>query len=127
MHKSRIAALVLDSKVDDIEEANVFWEQALGLGSVRSNEEWSSRYPHVNSPKNQPHILIQKTTDESRIRLDIETNDVIAEVERLQAIGAQVIEILARSIVMQAPTGHLFCVVHPQREDFDESDNVNIW
>ena len=38
MHKSRLAALVIDSKVDDIEEANLFWEQALGLECIRSNK-----------------------------------------------------------------------------------------
>jgi len=91
MHKSRLAALVLDSKVDDIEQANIFWEQALGLECVRSNEEWSTKYSHLNSPNDQPHIHIQKTTHESRVHLDIETDNILAEVERLKAIGAQVV------------------------------------
>ena len=28
---------------------------------------------------------------------------------------------------MEAPTGHRFCVVNPQRDDFDSSDQVNYW
>jgi len=127
MHKSRLAALVLDSKVEDIEEANHFWEQALGFECIRSEEQWSSNYSHLKSPKDQPDILIQKTTHESRVHLDIETDNIDAEVERLKKIGAQVVKVFERWVVMQAPTGHRFCVVNPQREDFVDSEDVNIW
>ncbi|MCL1051507.1 VOC family protein [Shewanella abyssi] len=127
MHKSRLAALVLDSKVDDIEQANRFWEQALGAQCVRSDKEWSTRYSHLETPDDQPQILIQKTTHESRVHLDIETDDIDSEVKRLTEIGAIVIETFARWVVMQAPTGHRFCVVNPQRKDFDTAENVNTW
>ncbi|WP_275660493.1 VOC family protein [Shewanella sp. Isolate13] len=62
----------------------------------------------------QAKILIQKTTHKSRVHLDIETDEIAAEVARLKAIGAQVVETFERWVVMQAPTGHRFCVVHPQ-------------
>lgn len=127
MHKSRLAALVIDSKVDDIEKANLFWEQALGLECVRSDEEWSSRYSHLKAPDEHPHILIQKTTHESRVHLDIETDDINAEVARLEIIGAKVIEFFERWVVMEAPTGHRFCVVKPQRKDFNDASSTNIW
>ncbi|MBD1584726.1 VOC family protein [Pseudoalteromonas sp. S16_S37] len=127
MHKSRLAALVIDSKVDDIEQANTFWEQALGYARIDCDEEWSSRYTQLDTPDDQPQILIQKTEHESRVHLDIETDDIAAEVARLEAIGAKVVKTLERWVVMQAPTGHRFCVVHPQRSDFDEADNVNVW
>lgn len=127
MHKSRLAALVIDSKVDDIEEANLFWAQALGLKCVRSDKEWSSRYSNLTTPVEQPHILIQKTNHDSRVHLDIETDDIQAEVARLQAIGAQIIKTFERWVVMEAPTGHKFCVVNPQRKDFEDSADVNTW
>ncbi|QQX79330.1 VOC family protein [Shewanella sp. KX20019] len=127
MHKSRLAALVLDSKVDNIEQANLFWEQALGAQCVRSDEEWSTRYSHLETPIDQPQILIQKTTHESRVHLDIETDDIDSEVKRLTQIGAIVVETFARWVVMQAPTGHRFCVVNPQRKDFNTAENVNTW
>ncbi len=127
MHKSRLAALVLDSKIDDIETANQFWEQALGYPCIRSSEDWSSQYSHLQAPDNQPHILVQKVDHESRVHLDIETDNIEAEVLRLQAIGAQVIKKLERWVVMQAPTGHRFCVVNPQRKDFESSGSVNVW
>jgi predicted enzyme related to lactoylglutathione lyase len=127
MHKSRLAAIVLDSKVEDIEEANCFWESALGYNCVRSSESWSERYSHLKSPENQPEILIQKVDHESRVHLDIETDNISAEVDRLTKIGAKIIKKFERWVVMEAPTGHRFCVVNPQRVDFDNADNVNIW
>ena len=63
----------------------------------------------------------------SRVHLDIETDNIDAEVNRLMNIGAKVIKKLARWVVMEAPTGHRFCVVNPQRDDFNESDSVNVW
>jgi hypothetical protein len=29
--------------------------------------------------------------------------------------------------VLEAPTGHRFCVVNPQRPDFHTAKDVNIW
>ena len=127
MHKSRLAALVIDSNVDDIKVANTFWNQALGLSCISSDEEWSDKYTRLDTPTEQPHILIQKVNHESRVHLDIETDDIDAEVKRLLEIGANVIKKFPRWVVMEAPTGHRFCVVNPQREDFSESDNVNVW
>src|SRR6267378_276242 len=52
---------------------------------------------------------------ESRIHLDIEADDLEAEVNRLEALGAKRIGFLKRWWVMEAPTGQRFCVVNPQR------------
>jgi predicted enzyme related to lactoylglutathione lyase len=127
MHRSRLAALVIDSKVDDIEDANVFWEGAIGLRCVRSKEEWASRYSSLKTENNQPHILIQKVEHESRVHLDIETDNIEAEVERLSKLGAQVLKRFEHWVVMEAPTGHNFCVVNPQRTDFERTSNMNEW
>lgn len=127
MHKSRLAAFVIDNKVDDIEEANTFWESALGLQCKRSNEDWSDRYSSLQTESHEPHLLIQKVLHQSRIHLDIETDNIDAEVQRLEKLGAKVVEAKARWVVMEAPTGHRFCVVSPQRSDFDSALNTNHW
>jgi hypothetical protein len=57
---------------------------------------------------------------ESRIHLDIETDDIPAEVARLEKLGASVYKRLERWVVMQAPTGQRFCVVRVQREGFSK-------
>ncbi|NMH65771.1 VOC family protein [Shewanella salipaludis] len=127
MHRSRLAAFVIDSKVDDIEEANRFWESALGYPCVRSSEAWSDRYSHLDVPDVQPNLLIQKVTHESRVHLDIETDNIPAEVARLSELGAKVLTRFERWVVMEAPTGHRFCVVNPQRADFQDAADVNVW
>ncbi len=127
MHRSRLSTFVIDSNVDDIEEANLFWENAIGMKCVRSDEEWSSRYSHLKTPDEHPSILIQKVSHESRIHLDIETDNIEAEVARLQLHGARIINRMPRWVVMEAPTGHRFCVVNPQSDDFASSKSVNQW
>lgn len=127
MHKSRLAALIIDSNVENIEEANDFWSNALGFDCIESNEDWASRYTHLNTPSEQPNVLVQKVNHPSRVHLDIETDDIEAEVERLKSLGATVAEKFPRWVVMEAPTGHRFCVVNPQRKDFSSSSDVNIW
>uniref|UniRef100_UPI0037841EF3 VOC family protein n=1 Tax=Rudaea sp. TaxID=2136325 RepID=UPI0037841EF3 len=59
------------------------------------------------------------------IHLDIETDDLDAEVARLEALGATRIAFVKRWWVMQAPTGHRFCVVRKQREEF--ASHLNEW
>jgi len=54
------------------------------------------------------------------IQLDIETDDVEAEVTRLENLGARVKARIRRHVVMLAPSGHPFCVVPVQRGDFPE-------
>ena len=49
------------------------------------------------------------------MHLDIESDDIEAEVRRLEALGATKIEAIRTWVVMAAPTGHRFCVIRPQR------------
>jgi len=56
--------------------------------------------------------------DEARVHLDIETDDVDAEVARLEALGAIRVEQIRTWWVMRDPSGQLFCVVRPQTADF---------
>ncbi len=59
--------------------------------------------------------MIQRVEHESRVHLDIESDDIDAEVVRLQGLGAKPIERVRTWVVMEAPTGQRFCVVRPQR------------
>ena len=65
-------------------------------------------------------MIIQRVEHESRAHLDIETDDVEAEVARLEALGATRVEQIETWWVMEAPTGQRFCVIRPQRDDFAE-------
>ena len=62
----------------------------------------------------------------SRVHLDIETDDLDAEVARLERLGARRIAFVReRWWVMEAPAGHRLCVVRPQRDTF--GPHLNRW
>ena len=114
MHKSRLGVFVIDCKADDLEAANAFWSAALN----RAVGETDGQYTVLDSPEGEPKLLLQKVDHPSRVHLDIETDDLEAEVARLEKLGAKRIGEVKRWVVMEAPTGHRFCVVRPQRPDF---------
>jgi hypothetical protein len=76
-------------------------------------------------PPDEPIVQIQRVDHESRVHIDIETDDIPAEVARLEKLGAKVVDRLERWVVMQAPTGQRFCVVRVQRPGFPK--NANRW
>jgi len=61
---------------------------------------------------------VQRVNHPSRVHLDIEADDIEAEVRRLESIGAKRIEKVKEWWVMEAPTGQRFCVVPPTSRDF---------
>jgi hypothetical protein len=68
---------------------------------------------------------VQKVEHESRVHIDIETDDIEAEARRLEALGAKRVGAVQTWCVMEAPTGQRFCLVRPQRTDFKE--HANVW
>ncbi len=127
MHKSRLAGLVIDSQVDDINPAANFWGKALGYKTIESDEEWAEKYVHLDVKETDIKLLVQKVEHPSRVHLDIETDNIAAGVKRLEALGATIVKIMERWTVMEAPSGHRFCVVNPQRPDFHDATDVNVW
>lgn len=123
MHKSRLGAFIIDCKTDDLDGAARFWGEALGY-PVRRHEH-DNRYAELTTPGDDPVMEIQLVAHESRIHLDIEADDREAEAARLEALGAKRVETFPRWIVMEAPTGQRFCIVGPQRPDFE--DKANSW
>ena len=118
MHKSRLGVLVIDCKTDDPAEAARFWSAALGYPI--SDHQPDDHYVALESPDGEMRALVQKVDHESRIHLDVETDDKEAEARRLEAIGAKRVAELKGWIVMEAPSGHRFCLVGPQCSDFGE-------
>ena len=125
MHHSRLCAVLIDCKSSDADEAALFWSRALGR-SVDSNHPGSrGKYRMLETPPGELIVEIQCVDHESRVHIDIETDDIPAEVARLQELGAKVVDRLERWVVMQAPTGQRFCVVRVQRPGFPA--NANRW
>ncbi|MFO0724042.1 MAG: VOC family protein [Myxococcota bacterium] len=124
MHKSRLSTFVIDCKAEDIDAAARFWAQALGKDIAPVTPE-SGNYRELVMSPSQPMILLQKVSHDSRIHLDIEADDIEAEVRRLEALGAKRVVDKGRWWVLEAPTGQRFCVVHPQRGAL--GDDANRW
>ena len=125
MHRSRLAALIIDCQTDDLSSAAEFWSQALGYREKRSTDPADDNYVLLETGPNDLHIELQNVEHPSRVHIDIEADDIEAEVGRLEKLGARRIEQVRTWWIMEAPTGHRFCVVHPQRSDF--ADGANQW
>jgi catechol 2,3-dioxygenase-like lactoylglutathione lyase family enzyme len=125
MHRSRLCALLIDCNTDDIEAAAEFWSAALGRGIDRNHPGTRGNYVMLATLPDEPLVQVQRVAHESRVHLDIETDDIPAEVARLEALGARVDQRLERWVVMQAPTGQRFCVVRVQRPGFPH--NATRW
>ena len=125
MHHSRLCSIIIDSRVDDLEAAAKFWSQAIGRPIKSVDVDGEDRYAELDTHDDEPLVLIQKVSHESRVHLDIETDDIEAEVKRLEALGARRVEFVKRWWIMEAPTGHRFCVLNKQRKEF--GPHLNEW
>jgi hypothetical protein len=125
MHHSRLCAILIDCNTPDVDEAARFWSAALGRPVDLNHPGTRGNYRMLETPPDEPIVQIQRVSHESRIHLDIESDDIAAEVVRLEKLGARVVDRLERWIVMLAPTGQRFCVVRVQRPGFPK--NANEW
>jgi len=125
MHHSRLCALLIDCRTADVDEAARFWGAALGRPVDSNHPSSRGNYRMLETPPDEPIVEIQRVDHESRVHLDIETDDIAAEAARLEKLGARVVVRLERWAVMEAPTGQRFCVVRIQRPGFPK--NANRW
>lgn len=119
MHRSRLATIVIDCSEQGYEQRSSFWGRAFGREEVPTDgPRYTSLRGRVGG-EGGPIVLLQRVPEEElAIHLDIETDDVDAEVARLEKLGARVKARISRHVVMEAPTGHSFCVVPVHRNDF---------
>lgn len=125
MHHSRLCAILIDCNTASLGDAARFWAEALGRPVDPEHPGSRGNYLMLRTPPDEPIVQIQRVSHESRVHVDIESDDVPAEVARLEKLGANVVERLERWVVMQAPTGQRFCIVRVQRPGFPK--NANRW
>jgi predicted enzyme related to lactoylglutathione lyase len=126
MHHSRLSSLIIDCKVEDLEAAARFWSAALGRPIRPGTDPEHDRYAPLDTGDDEPVIEVQKVDHTSRVHLDIESDDIEAEVRRLEALGAKRIAAIKTWVVMEAPTGQRFCVIRPQRHG-KLGPHANVW
>jgi len=125
MHSSRINGILIDCNVDDIQDAARFWAEALGRPVNPDHPGTRGDYVMLEDRPDQISVQVQRVDHESRVHIDIETDDIPAEVARLEKLGASIDKRLERWVVMRAPSGQRFCVVRVQRAGFD--NDANSW
>lgn len=125
MHRSRLAGVIIDCETDDLTNAAAFWSQALGYEVHPSSLPEDQGYVLLETRAGELHIELQKVTHPSRVHIDIETDDVEAEVSRLERLGAKRHQKVRNWWVMEAPSGHRFCVISADKSSLE--GNANKW
>ena len=117
MHRSRIGLVLIDHPEEAWEEALAFWAGVQGVTPSGENEGM----PEYRSLGTLGSVALesQRTGQGTppRVHLDIETDDVPAEVARVLALGATVLEERTGYTILKDPAGMVFCVVPVQTGD----------
>ena len=118
MHRSRLGVVLIDH-ADSHDEALAFWAGTTGRRPTATpGEPEFTELGMVGSVT----LAVQRTGPgtPARAHLDIETDDVDAEVRRVVALGARVVDDRGGHAVLEDPGGLVFCVVPVQSpEAFD--------
>jgi len=114
MHRSRIGLVLIDHPEDRWDDALRFWAGVQGVTPTGEDEGM----PEYRSLGTLGSIALeaQRTGADTppRVHLDIETDDVDAEVARVVALGASVLEAREGYTILLDPGGLVFCVVPVQ-------------
>jgi predicted enzyme related to lactoylglutathione lyase len=130
MHRSLLSTFLIDVPSDAVDDTVAFWSGALGATPLTTK---MANYHMLQDAAPPNRIVVQDAGDgEARIHFDIHTDDLEAEVARLEKLGATVVtrewvDHPGSWIVMRDPAGMEFCVVwamnpiRPQavRDDFE--------
>jgi catechol 2,3-dioxygenase-like lactoylglutathione lyase family enzyme len=125
MHKSKLGGVIIDCRTDDLAAATAFWSAALGMPETKPQggqpqDVEATTYRSLHDAQHGLDIEVQRVDHESRVHLDIESNDIEAEVRRLERLGARKVAQISTWWVLEAPTGQRFCVVQARSPHFDQ-------
>jgi hypothetical protein len=123
VHRSRLSTILFDTPEAD--QAAAFWSTALGAEArpVAGEEQFTTLVGAIPGL-----VAVVQRVDEGgpRIHVDIETDDLDAETERLKALGAEELSRWLDCRTLRAPGGHIVCVIplHSDPDDFAAAANV---
>src|SRR5690348_9294357 len=113
MHRSRIGVVLIDHDGQHYDESLAFWCGVQGV----TRPTVDGMYAGVGEIGTLNLELQRLDEGSSRVHLDIESDDVPAEVARLKALGASVVDDRGDYVIMTDPGGLVFCVVGVQTGD----------
>jgi predicted enzyme related to lactoylglutathione lyase len=128
MHRIVLSTFIVDARSADFEATTNFWASALDAEVIRPRGGRDYRILHGASEDYR--LVVQDVhSGEAGVHFDIHTDDLAAEVKRLQGLGATVVDDSFAThpgqwVIMADPTGKPFCVVNAlnplrPREDRD--------
>jgi len=111
MHRSGLGGLIIDCRTDNLDREAQFWSEALGYEIRPSDDPDDEDYVVLDTREGGPYIELQSVDHPSRVHLDIKTDDLETEVRRLERLGATRVKKVKHWWVLEAPSGHRFCVI----------------
>jgi catechol 2,3-dioxygenase-like lactoylglutathione lyase family enzyme len=115
VHRSRLIALGIDVPAADFEAQTAFWAGALG---AEPEADEDGTYQDLGRHGGLLLFTQRLGDGDARVHLDIETDDVEAEVARLETLGASRLRQVSSWWILRDPAGLEFCIVPPQSGDF---------
>jgi len=119
VHRILLREVVIDAPSSTFAATRDFWAAALG-----AEAESVAEFPEFTTLRKAAALswvgLQEVRNADARYHLDIETDDVKAEVARLTVLGAVKVADGRSWVVMQDPSGHLFDVVPHESPWFAE-------
>jgi Glyoxalase-like domain len=112
MHRSKLTAALLDVPPEGFDREVAFWSQV--IGREPDVDESDPDYADFGQVVPGWQFMVQRVGAPARCHLDVETDDVEAEVRRLEALGAERVGPVETWWVMRDPAGLVFCVVGVQ-------------
>lgn len=117
MHHSRLSTLMIDCLDGEFADSVAFWSAALGLKPARRPAA-NQRYLTLGRIDGPLYVRLQRVSEDPGYHLDIESDDLPGEVQRLEGHGATRKYRIKRWWVMEDPSGNAFCVIRPESEKF---------
>jgi hypothetical protein len=119
VHRSRIGVVLVDHPVESYDAAAAFWAGVRGSPRRGDPLDPDDPYESLDAIGGGVNLELQRTGagTPARVHLDIETDDVPAELARVEALGARIVERHDDWAVLADPGGLLFCVVPVQTAD----------
>lgn len=108
-----VGSVVID--VNDIEVMRDFWQEALGYVQDHASDDWVK----LTDPKEKGvtvslQLVPERREGKNRLHLDLYAEDQMAEVTRLEGLGARRERGPKEGedfVVLADPEGNLFCVI----------------
>jgi hypothetical protein len=126
MHRSRIGIVLIDHPEEVFDMTLAFWAGVIGSRASRPTD---SPIQRIGELAGSLGLEVQRTGSgtPSRIHLDIETDDIAAEVERLVGLGATIEQQEETIAILRDPGDLVFCVIGVQTDQAEFDTHARTW